>query len=114
MKILIADDNAGFRALLRDLLSDLTTDIEEAGNGEEAVIAYSRNHPDFVLMDLRMEPMDGIAATKAILAHDHAARVVVVSTFDDEALREAAHKAGACGYATKDDLSVLKTIFGAV
>jgi DNA-binding NarL/FixJ family response regulator len=65
-------------------------------------------------MNLRMEPMDGLSATKAILARDRAAPIVIVSSFDDELLREAAHKAGARGYATKDDLNVLKSIFAEV
>lgn len=110
MKILIADDNAAFRALLRCLLSDLAGEIEEADSGEAAVAAYCRSRPDLVLMDLRMAPMDGLGATRAIMERDRDARVVIVSTFDDESVRDAARKAGARAYATKDDLSVLQKI----
>jgi CheY-like chemotaxis protein len=110
MKILIADDNAAFRAFLRRLLADVTTDIDECDSGQAALAAYARKRPDFVLMDLRMEPMDGLTATRAILARDRAARVVIVTSFDDESLREAARRAGAHAYAAKDDLSALRSM----
>ena len=107
MKILIADDNASFRSLLRLILAQVTSDIFECASGQAAIEVYEREHPDLVFMDLRMAPMDGLAATRAIVSCDRAARVVIVSSFDDEALREAAHNAGALAYATKDDLSLL-------
>ncbi len=107
MKILIVDDNASFRALLRQVLAGLTAEIDECASGEDALVAYARGRPDIVLMDLRMEGMDGFSATRAILSQYHNARVLILTSFDDEALRNAAHAAGAWGYALKDDLQGL-------
>jgi two-component system response regulator DegU len=110
MKLLIVDDNAGFRALLRAMLADLDWDVTECADGEEAVAEYSRNRPDKVLMDLRMQPGDGLTALRAIMARDRAASVLIVTSYDDDGLRRAAREAGACGYATKDDLLILKRL----
>jgi len=93
------------RAGLRMLLAD-EPDIEvvaEAGNGLEAVAAASLRHPDVVLMDIRMPELDGLEATRRILAADPAARVLVLTTFDlDEYVYEALC-AGASGFVLKDD-----------
>ena len=113
MKILIVDDNASFRALLRQLLTGVAVEVDECGSGEEALAAYARGRPDLVLMDLRMHGMDGLSATRAILSQNEDARVWVLTSYDDEALRSAAHAAGACGYALKDDLQSLTRLLRA-
>ncbi|HVR34931.1 MAG TPA: response regulator, partial [Methylomirabilota bacterium] len=63
MTVLIADDNARFRRLLRTLLEGTTSIVAEAANGTEAVQLYHRHHPDWVLMDIRMTILDGLKAT---------------------------------------------------
>lgn len=103
MKILIADDQAEFRSGLRDLLST-APDIDvigEASNGEEAVVAALRLNPDITLMDIRMPVMDGIAATLAIRSRNPHARVLVLTTFDEDRLVRESMRAGACGYLLK-------------
>ena len=107
MKILIVDDSASFRTLLRQVLAGVTAEVDECASGEEALAAYAQGRPDIVLMDLRMEGMDGLSATRSILSQDRDARVFMLTSYDDEALRSAAHAAGACGYALKDDLQSL-------
>ena len=105
IRVLVADDQAMVRAGFRLLLAD-EPDIEvvaEAGNGREAVAQAARHHPDVILMDIRMPELDGLEATRRILAADSTAKVLVLTTFDlDEYVFEAL-KAGASGFVLKDD-----------
>ena len=92
---------AGFRRLLADE-SDIDV-VAEADNGLEAVDKVARFSPAVVLMDIRMPELDGISATRRILAADPAARVLILTTFDlDEYVYEAL-RAGASGFVLKDD-----------
>ena len=104
MTVLIVEDHAGVRRLLRDALCEVAAEIWECENGAEALAAYPVHQPDIVLMDLSMPVLDGLAATQQI-RHLHAsARVVIVTDYDDEELRQAAWEAGACGYLLKNNL----------
>jgi DNA-binding NarL/FixJ family response regulator len=102
--ILTADDHPlirdGLAAVLR-AESGLQV-VAEAANGEEAIEAYARLHPDIVLMDLRMPVMDGLTATRAILADDPNARIIVLTTYDGDEDIHRALTAGARGYLLKD------------
>ena len=104
MRLLIVDDNAAVRRLIKSIVLPLAGEIRECADGTDAIAAYNEQRPDLVLMDIRMNEMDGISATKQITAADPAAKIVVVSDYDDAALRQAAMNAGACGYALKDNL----------
>jgi DNA-binding NarL/FixJ family response regulator len=103
--VLVADDQSMVRAGFRMLLAG-EEDIEvvaEASNGLEAVDKAARFHPSVVLMDIRMPELDGLQATRRILAADNGARVLVLTTFDlDEYVYEAL-RAGASGFVLKDD-----------
>ena len=105
IRVLVADDQSMVRAGFRMLLSG-EPDIEvvaEASNGLEAVDAAASFRPTVVLMDIRMPELDGIQATRRILAADSAARVLILTTFDlDEYVYEAL-RAGASGFVLKDD-----------
>ena len=102
--ILTADDHPlirdGLAAVLR-AESGLQV-VAEAANGEEAIEAYARLRPDIVLMDLRMPVMDGLTATRAILADDPNARIIVLTTYDGDEDIHRALAAGARGYLLKD------------
>jgi CheY-like chemotaxis protein len=102
--MLIVDDNSSVRRLIRELVAGLADDIEECENGLDAIAACERCRPDLVLMDVCMEPIDGLEATGRIRSRDDAARVIVITDYDDPALREAARRAGACDYQLKEDL----------
>jgi DNA-binding NarL/FixJ family response regulator len=104
LNLLIVDDNATIRRLIADIVLPLAGEIRECADGETAVSEYSSHQPDFVLMDIRMREEDGLEATKRIRAADPSARIVIVTDYDDDALRQAAIAAGACGYALKDRL----------
>jgi DNA-binding NarL/FixJ family response regulator len=105
IRVLVADDQSMVRAGFRMLLSG-EPDIEvvgEARNGAEAVRQAARLSPTVVLMDIRMPELDGLEATRRILAVEDAARVLILTTFDlDEYVYEAL-RAGASGFVLKDD-----------
>ncbi|MBT2506048.1 response regulator transcription factor [Streptomyces sp. ISL-98] len=104
VRIVLADDQPLVRAGLRVLMAD-TPDIDvvgEAGTGTEAVRLAGDVHPDVVVMDIRMPGMDGIEATRLITAGPDAARVLVLTTFDDDDYVYAALRAGASGFLVKD------------
>lgn len=90
--------------MLKTVVADLATDIYECPDGKDALSVYEAHHPDFVLMDISMQELDGIAATRQIVAADPAAHVIIVTNFDDDLMREAARTAGARGYVLKDNL----------
>jgi CheY-like chemotaxis protein len=104
LKILIVDDNAAVRSLLKSLVLPFATEVCECTDGADAPSAYEEQGPDLVLMDIRMKEVDGITAAKRIHAANPAARIVIVTDYDDDALRDAALRAGACGYVLKDNL----------
>ena len=108
--ILIVEDNPQMRRTLRELLGDVVTACYECNDGQAALTAYQQYHPDWVLMDLKMAGMDGLNATAAIYAADPAARILIVTNYDDPALREAARQAGACGFVPKENLLELRTL----
>ena len=104
IRVLLVDDQRLMREGLRTLL-DLEPDIEvvgEAGNGAEGLAAHAALRPDVTLMDVRMPEMDGVAATRRILAGDPAARVIILTTFDDDEYVFEGLRAGALGYLLKD------------
>ena len=105
VRVLIADDQSMVRAGFRMLLSG-EQDIEvvaEARDGLEAVAKAARLDPTVILMDIRMPELDGLEATRRILAADHNARILILTTFGlDEYVYEAL-RAGASGFVLKDD-----------
>jgi DNA-binding NarL/FixJ family response regulator len=105
VRVLVADDQSMVRAGFRMLLAG-EEDIEvvaEASNGREAVDKAARFQPSVILMDIRMPEMDGLKATRRILAEDTEARILILTTFDlDEYVYEAL-RAGASGFVLKDD-----------
>jgi DNA-binding NarL/FixJ family response regulator len=106
IRVLLADDQmlvrAGFRMLLESA-GDIEV-IAEAANGGVAVALTREHAPDVVLMDVNMPEVDGVTATQLIAGDPHlaATKVVVLTTFDDEATVFAALRAGASGFLVKD------------
>jgi len=104
IRVVVADDQTAVReglAVLLDLLDDVTV-VGTAGDGEEAVAQVAAHGADVVLMDLRMPRCDGVAATARIAAEYPRTRVVVLTTYAEDADILAALRAGALGYLTKD------------
>jgi CheY-like chemotaxis protein len=113
MKLLIVDDSERVRGLIRRLVGGLCEEIHECADGEQALAAYDQFHPDCVLMDIRMQNVDGLEATRRIVAAHKGARVVIVTNCDDDWMRETARGAGAIGYVLKENLAVLRQILAA-
>jgi CheY-like chemotaxis protein len=108
--LLIVDDSEQMRRFIADLVADLTESVVECSDGSEALAAYTEHHPDWVLMDIRMTRVDGIAATRQIVAAFAEAKIMIVTDYDDAKLREAAWQAGAREYVLKEDLRSLRRI----
>jgi DNA-binding NarL/FixJ family response regulator len=105
LRVLIVDDQAlvrvGFRLILET--EDGVEVVGEAADGEEAIRAVRRLRPDVVLMDVRMPGLDGLEATRRILAGgDGGCRVIMLTTFDVDEYVYAALEAGASGFLLKD------------
>ncbi|MFD7288648.1 response regulator [Streptomyces sp. NPDC059863] len=104
--VLIVDDQPlqrlGFRMLLE--ADPGTTIVGEAGHGAEAVERTAALRPDVVLMDIRMPGMDGVEATRRIVASGSGSRVLVLTTFDLDEYAYGALRAGAGGFLLKDAL----------
>lgn len=102
-RVVIADDQALVRTGFRMILTARGIEVVgEAGGGAEAVDAVRRLHPDVVLMDIRMPTMDGLEATRRILATPTECRVLILTTFDLDRYVYAALAAGASGFLLKD------------
>ena len=96
IKIVIAEDNALLRGVLRDALEEAGMQVVgEAGDGAEALTMAENNRPDVVVMDMRMPNVDGIEATQRIASSSWAMPVVVLSAYDEPQMIEAALAAGA-------------------
>jgi DNA-binding NarL/FixJ family response regulator len=117
IRVLVVDDQSMVRAGFRLLLSreeDIVV-VAEAKDGLEAVDEATRVRPTVVLMDIRMPRLDGLEATRRILAADDKARILILTTFDlDEYVYEAL-RAGASGFVLKDDppeqlLAAIRTV----
>ncbi|HBQ95430.1 MAG: two-component system response regulator [Sulfobacillus benefaciens] len=101
MRVLIVDDAAFMRLRLKKLLTQDGYEVEEAGNGQEAVEKYGALHPDCVLMDITMPEMSGIDALKAIKAEDPGANVIMVSALGQQAMVIQAIQHGARDFIVK-------------
>lgn len=103
INILIADDHPMMREALRSALEDEPELVVhwEASNGLEAISLAEEHHPDVILMDLLMPEMNGLEAIRHIMENDPQARIMVVTSLEDEDKVVAAIHAGALGYFPK-------------
>jgi DNA-binding NarL/FixJ family response regulator len=104
IRLLLADDQPLMRTGFRMILEE-TDDIDivgEAQDGTAAVRLAGELNPDVILMDVRMPGVDGIEATRQIVARDRAARVLILTTFDLDEYAFSALRAGASGFVLKD------------
>ncbi|MEX2177077.1 MAG: response regulator transcription factor [Gemmatimonadaceae bacterium] len=107
MSVLIVDDNERMRETIREVVQHLHPDVHQCTDGASAVALYDRVHPDWVLMDIAMDGVSGVEATRRIRASHPNARVVIVTHHDSAAYRRAAHEAGAFAFVPKSDLTKL-------
>jgi len=106
VRVLIVDDQALVRAGFRKILETdpAITEVSEAADGVEALTQAARSTPDVVVMDIRMPQMDGLEATRRLVAGDPSARVLILTTFNLDGYVYEALRAGASGFMLKDSL----------
>jgi CheY-like chemotaxis protein len=110
LRILIADDDPRIRRMLRQTVASLASAVYEAGDGGEAIAVCATERPDWVLMDVRMKPIDGLRATAAIKSRFPETRIAIVTQYDDAELRAETTRVGACAYVLKENLHELPGI----
>lgn len=100
-KVLVVDDAAFMRMMIRDIITKLGHEVVEAVNGQDAVAKYNEVKPDLVTMDITMPELDGIGALKAIKEKDPNCNVVMCSAMGQQAMVLEAIKAGAKNFIVK-------------
>jgi CheY-like chemotaxis protein len=110
MNLLIVEDNEKMRRMIRSIVADLADRIDECADGIEALSLYTAHLPDYVLMDIQMKNMNGIAATRQICERFQNARIIIVTNYNDPAFRKSARDAGAFGYVLKENLLEVRRI----
>lgn len=102
--VLIVDDAPAVRESMRRLVGALpgVTRVVMASSGDEALVRYSDEHPDLVLLDVRMPGMSGVECARRLLHSDAAARIVMMTAGDDPQMVASAVANGAAGYISKD------------
>jgi two-component system chemotaxis response regulator CheY len=102
IRVLLVDDSTYIRTVLSSIIVEAGFEVVgEAADGEEAIRKYIDLKPDIVLMDVIMEPMNGMAATEAILDKDPAALILMVTVLEAKEILVDLIKIGAKGYITK-------------
>jgi CheY-like chemotaxis protein len=110
MNLLIVEDNLKMRRMIKSIVADLAERIDECDDGDEALALYTANHPDWVLMDIHLKRINGIAATREITSVFHEAKIIIVTNYDDPHFRESAREAGAVDYVLKENLLDVRRI----
>ena len=107
MRTLIVEDNASYRAMIRDSLKTLFPSIviQEASEGNEAIQKVGVFQPQLILMDIRLPDENGLHLTERIKTSHPDTIVIIMTSYDSVEYREAAIRCGANGYITKDSLT---------
>jgi len=100
--------------MIRQISALVVDEVRECASGSEAVSVAREYLPDLVTMDLRLPGLGGIEATRALCSVCLAAKVVIVTSYDEPALRAAAATAGASHFVAKDDLGALQPLFARI
>ncbi|MBI3193576.1 MAG: response regulator transcription factor [Ignavibacteriae bacterium] len=104
MTVMIVDDNASVRSMIRTLLHTTVDSFCECSDGSEALKSYEQYHPDWVLMDIMMKRVDGFQATKEILSEFPNAKIIMITQHNDPKLKQKAQTIGATEFVLKEHL----------
>ncbi|MBI3193462.1 MAG: response regulator transcription factor [Ignavibacteriae bacterium] len=110
MKYFIIDDFPDIRTFIKDIIMKSGDEVYEFDNALNLVPHYEQYKPDWICMDINMEPMNGIQATSVLLNKFPDARVIIVTNYNEILYRTAAINAGVHAYILKDDLHQLLNI----
>jgi CheY-like chemotaxis protein len=110
MKLLIADDNPGFRKVLKNFCEEYFHEIIECEDGDEAIYIHKKERPDWIFMDIKMNRMDGLTATRNIIIDNPDARIIIISQFNDKDTIKASKESGAVEFVNKEDLTMIEEI----
>ena len=110
MKVLIADDNKRMREFIKYIVNEQGHTTVEASNGLMAVDNFMFHKPEIVLMDIKLKVMDGIEAAAIIRKISSIVKIIMVTDYNEESLKEKSFKVGANEYLLKENLIDLKKI----
>ena len=99
--------------MLRENLNNIE-EIYECENGQQAITLYNQHAPDWILLDIKMEPVDGLTAARMIKLVDQNAKIIIVTNFDEDQYREEANNISASAYVLKENLHQLIKILGEI
>lgn len=108
--LLIVEDNRSMRRLIKSIVADMALCVHECEDGIEALDAYEKFHPEWVLMDVEMRKKDGFTATREIIEAHPEAKIMIVTKYAAEGMRKAAKEAGAREYVLKENLMEIRAI----
>lgn len=108
--LLIVEDNRSMRRLIKSVVKDLALSVHECSDGAEALDAYEAHCPEWVLMDVEMERVDGLTATREIMKLHPKAKIMILTKYGTERMREKAKRAGASEYVLKENLLKIRDI----
>ena len=114
LTILIVDDNAAMRGMIRSMLPTKGMQVYESESGYVVVSEYERLLPDVVLMDVDMPGIDGLTATRRLCDKHPEAKVVMVTNYADYRTRQAAAAAGAVAFIPKEQLMSLPRVVSSI
>ena len=104
MNLLIVEESEEMWRLIRKVIYAPSWRCHECSDGSQALAAYALHRPDWVLLDVEMKAADGIAIAGQICGAFPDAKIVILTSYDDADLRQAAREAGAYGYVLKENL----------
>lgn len=108
--LLIVEDNPSMRRLIKSVVADLALCVHECSDGSEALDAYEKFHPEWVLMDVEMKDKDGFTATREIIRSHPKAKILILTKYKTERMRKEAKRAGASEYVVKENLLAIRDI----
>jgi CheY-like chemotaxis protein len=112
MRIMIVDDNKKIREVIKSMLVGHKAEFCECEDAPSALALCESFTPDWILMDIEMDGMDGITAARKIGATGSSAKVVIVTNYDEKQFRDSAASAGAFAFVSKENLQELNEIIG--
>jgi len=104
MNLLIVEDNLKMRRMIKSIVARVADRIDECDDADEALALYTKNQPDWVLMDIHLKETNGIEATREITSIFKEAKIIIVTNYNDAHFRESAREAGAVEYILKENL----------